>query len=420
MMREIADSDDDLDGDEGLPLPLNNGDWSEPATRSTGSTDPILFQRVLAEQSEAANNVNRNESVYFNEALEDTQMAARDVGDLYDVPSSPIDAPASRRITKSSATSNNSLQPQAIGSFGDINDAIGSSSSLIIIPEKLSMEEQGQYQAFDMASTDSYPPTAGPSTMGHNPSSAATVLNTPGKRTLQEVQHDELQMADLGVAASTVAGAEEVPGKASPQDYHTPRPRSRRSMTRKSASAQELSLEEDYQPVVEETPVKTKKRGRPSRKRPVPEDNDAVEEPVTKIPSKKRGRPRKAAPVSEEVNDEDEEKAEELVTKVQQKEMAIASPNVTDEPSTKSIEALPDSDEDLDEPAFVEPEELAVKKNAETSSEAKKTATPPAAASLLKQAHRPAVLAPADKPIYRVGLSRRQRMPSLLKMVPKK
>ncbi|CEJ79900.1 hypothetical protein VHEMI00113 [[Torrubiella] hemipterigena] len=426
MFREIADSDDDLDGDDSLPVPLNNGDWSEHATRSTGSTDPILFQQVLAEQSEAAKNVKRNATNYSKQPQNDTQdteecgdvhYGGSDTGslqpqqppcDLYDVPSSPLGAVLNGTLAKPSFLVDNSFEPQATGPTPP------STNSLVVIPQRLSIEEQGQYQAYDIGSTDSYPPTAGAFTIEHEPSSVATVVNTPGKRIHQVLQITHLDVSPY-VEDDGKVNRDESPHQAS----DTPRTRSRKSPKRGPSSSQELSPMTKDQTTTA-TPVKGKKRGRPSRKVQVAEDDDAVEEPVIEMPRKRRGRPKKSAKMVEEENPTDDTIVEDLTTEPEKTEADIQASGQHGEVSVRTVEALPDSEEEDDAPVFAEPDEKAVETASATSSKATNDTKPAAAVSLLKQAHRPAVLASADKPVYRIGLSKRQRMPSLLKMVPKK
>lgn len=419
-------------------------------------------------------------TICFSFYLHDASTHQAPAENIWEIPSSPDHrAPVytPRRFQASTASDLPSAQPVQHFSLPDesnntVEDALKTQllsecqgyedtqpvGHLMIVPPPLSELQKSQYSTVDLPSTMSFPPTL-PSAPEQTDSSAATNLNTP-RRSARRSGGSEVATSPLAVREPPARSSPLI--KSSPRVENSPKVRSsprvkslareptppptesppkltKRRPKRKSEALEdakeidsvtekkrpkrkskvlvdsedeegfggEESQEDEYasdSPISPEKPApKGKKRGRPAKK-----EAKAVE---PKQPPKKRGRPKKSAAV---VSEEDDEPIKDEEANAPD-EAALIKP-------VEEVKSLPDSDEeDASFEATEEDTAIAEKQQTEEAPPEKKNpAVQATVISLLKQAHRPAVMPTAEKPTYRIGLSKRQRMPSLLKMVPKK
>lgn len=369
-------------------------------------------------------------------------------------------------LGESSNTIEDALQTQLLSECHSYEDT-QTPGHLMIVPPALSSLQKSQYSAVDLPSTASFPPTL-PSAPEQTDSSEATNMNTP-RRSARRSGGSDVATSPLAVREQPARSSPRV--KRSPKVENSPKARSsprvkslakepsppptaslpkatkgrpkrksevledlkeadsiaeKKRPKRKSKvlldsddeegfggeESQEDESASESQPSPEKPTQKAKKRGRPAKK-----EAKAAE---PKPPPKKRGRPKRSAAV---VVEEDDEPGKDEETdavedaphgEVQADESASTKP-------VEEVKSLPDSDEeDASFDATEEDSTIVGKQTEEMLPEKKNPAVQATAVSLLKQAHRPAVMPTAEKPTYRIGLSKRHRLPSLLKMVPKK
>lgn len=367
---------------------------------------------------------------------------------------------------ESSNAVEDALQTQILSESHGYEDT-QATGHLMIVPPALSELQKSQYSAVDLPSTASFPPTL-PSAPEQTDSSEGTNINTP-RRSARRSGGSEVPTSPLAVREQPARSSPRV--KSSPKVHDSPQVRSSprvKSLAKESSSPPtasppkatkgrpkrksevledlkevdsvvekkrpkrkskvlldsdeeegfggEESQEDEYasesQPSPKKPAPKAKKRGRPAKK------GEKAAEP--KQPPKKRGRPKRSSAVV--IEDDDEPVKDEETNTVEDAPHGEANLNeAASSAPVQEVKSLPDSDEeDASFDATDEHSTIVGKQTEEAPLEEKNLAVQATAVSLLKQAHRPAVMPTAEKPTYRIGLSKRHRMPSLLKMVPKK
>ena len=468
----IADSEDEGGDDFPLPQspveePASNAhagpapQSSEGVSAPTASTDIAFFESILNEQSAAAREHVRTASTKATGAVR--------VDDAWDVPSSPDVKPSSGRRKRRKVSHEGVTSPKQSGfSIADESSSVlpptlppPGEPALVINPIFWSKSEQTQPR-----DGDNYPSSVGydqtttllqpaQRVMDIGSSSSATNLNTPrsgdplagnantqdqalngfhtqttqptataqvrplSTRQRRESSPDVIAVAQMTrlrrKSRNTKAESDEEPAdeeRAGEEDAAYDDPASHED-DRKAAPNQDGDEPES---AFEASPVKPKKRGRPKKVKDkvkvvvMTESKEEAEPPKTK---RKRGRPKKTkVPPADE--------ATSLV--------ALELPVVVDIPDDEKAATEPVVPEDVEgvvdePPAEASGEELKEEKTRHSPDEMAEELTRPSTKTVKQSCKDEDVKKPLssmlDKPLYRVGLSKRSRIAPLLKVIRK-